>query len=56
MPVGRNGFFSGGILSSTQRQQLQLALGTHTQWALCYRASTDGWNSNTFHNNCNGKG
>ena len=54
--VGRNGFFGGGILSSTQRQQIELALGSHTTWSLCYRASTDGWNSNTFHNNCNGKG
>ena len=29
---------------------------TGTDWKLCWRASRDGWNANTFHSLCDEKG
>ena len=31
------------------------AVGKIPHWVLCYRASTHGWASTTFHNRCDGK-
>ena len=36
-------------------QFLAPTVGNDPKWLLCYRASTDGWDVNVFHNNCNGK-
>ena len=30
-------------------------VGNNAQWLLCYRASTHGWESSTFHERCDGK-
>ena len=29
--------------------------GSHLHWTLCYRASSHGWATSTFHNRCDGK-
>lgn len=29
--------------------------GLHSQWKLCYRASSHGWAASTFHSRCDGK-
>ena len=31
------------------------AVGNNSRWVLCYRASTHGWASKTFHRRCKGK-
>jgi len=36
-------------------QFLSPAVGLNPQWKLCYRASTHGWASSTFHSRCDGK-
>ena len=30
--------------------------GSNPYWKLCYRATSHGWSSGTFHSNCDGKG
>jgi hypothetical protein len=37
-------------------QQLIQWLPKNTEWDVCYRASRDGWSTNTFHTRCNDKG
>ena len=34
---------------------LSPAVGNDSHWVLCYRASSDGWDANTFHSRCDGK-
>ena len=34
---------------------LETNVGNNAQWLLCYRASTHGWESSTFHERCDGK-
>ena len=29
--------------------------GSHSNWRLCYRASSHGWAASTFHSRCDGK-
>ena len=59
-------FFSGLSISSTilsdnrfylthLAQFLASAVGNHSRWQLCHRASTHGWAASTFHNSCDGK-
>ena len=31
------------------------AVGDDSHWALCYRASSHGWDAKTFHRRCDGK-
>ena len=37
------------------QQYLEPAVGKHSRWLLCYRASFHGWLASTFHTNCDGK-
>jgi len=60
--ICQTGFFShsaviGGNVSyqSHLYQFLTSAVGFNPQWVLCYRASTHGWASSTFHSRCDGK-
>jgi hypothetical protein len=47
-------FPSSVLLSNTEQQQLNTWVGSPGQvWSLCYRRSTHGANSGTFHSNCN---
>ncbi|XP_015767027.1 PREDICTED: uncharacterized protein LOC107345791 [Acropora digitifera] len=41
-------------LNSWLEPRLQNSLKSY--WALCWRASTHGWSSRTFHSNCDGRG
>lgn len=36
-------------------QFLAPAVGNHSKWLLCYRASTHGWDVSNFHSRCDGK-
>ena len=36
-------------------QFLAPAVGNHSKWLLCHRASTHGWNVSIFHSRCDGK-
>ena len=62
-------FLSGGLDDSVilandagKVSQLNSWLYSHLQssdrsyWKLCYRATSHGWRSQTFHNNCDNKG
>ncbi len=45
------------LLNNTQMQQINSWIGTPSQrWRLCYRASRDGYSSNTFHRLCDNRG
>ena len=48
--IGGNTFYQSRLY-----QFLTPAVGLNPQWKLCYRASTDGWASSTFHSRCDGK-
>ena len=46
---------SDGFLLSQFSRFMEPVAGSHPHWKLCYRASSYGWSSSTFHSNCDGK-
>ena len=48
--LGGNAFYQSRLY-----QFLTPAVGLTPQWVLCYRASTQGWDTSNFHSRCDGK-
>ncbi|KAL9986972.1 hypothetical protein ACROYT_G001202 [Oculina patagonica] len=54
-------WMNSAILANNEFYQSRLyqfltpAVGSNPRWVLCYRASTHGWASSTFHSRCDGK-
>jgi len=54
-------FYHSAVIGANVSYQSRLyqfltpAVGLNPQWELCYRASTHGWASSTFHSRCDGK-
>ena len=46
---------SNDFLFNHLRRFLEPVVGSYSNWKLCYRASSHGWASSTFHSRCDGK-
>ena len=55
MQIQSNIIRSSEFLSRHLSRFLEPVAGSHSNWKLCYRASSHGWAASTFHSRCDGK-
>ena len=55
MKIPSNIIGGNDFLFSHLSRFLKPVAGSHSNWKLCYRASSHGWAASTFHSRCDGK-
>ena len=55
MTIPSNIIRGNDFLFSNLSRFLEAVAGSHSNWKLCYRASSHGWAGSTFHSRCDGK-